>query len=466
MKLDFNLQVTQKQGIALTAQVQQAIKLLHMTNMEIQEYVDDQFQDNPFIETTGEFSEQKQAANNQNEHAEIDKSLEEKPYNQSQNENKLAQENQFETGEGYIPKSTVAKADLDFDAISLVAEEKKSLYAHCLDHINNLNLPQSENLIALRLLEELEPTGWISEDIRLIAQEMKCELEVLENVLLKLQEIEPAGLFARSLKECLILQARDSEQYCENLAIVLENLHLMATGKFDLLKRRSGCSDEEIAIIFRKIKAFDPKPGLKFESLGAPIREPDLQVSETEDGWTVDLNNSTLPEVKINKEYAQDVREKVRDKEQREFIREKVSEASLTFSLMNSRCSLSLTFSRTSCAYSLLILTSGKVELFKSTVQPSSVSETCKSGSLIGAPRLSNFNPGFGSKALIFLKIIAISSSEQPLRLFNRSNLPVAIKCRFSKTIAKFSQYCSLSLAWRIRHSLRLRANRPAGSIS
>ena len=77
MKLDFNLQVTQKQGIALTAQVQQAIKLLHMTNMEIQEYVDDQFQDNPFIETTGEFGEQQQAENNRNDHTEIDKSLEE-----------------------------------------------------------------------------------------------------------------------------------------------------------------------------------------------------------------------------------------------------------------------------------------------------------------------------------------------------------------------------------------------------
>ena len=61
MKLDFNLQVTQKQGIALTAQVQQAIKLLHMTNMEIQDYVDDQFQDNPFVETTGEFGEEKNA---------------------------------------------------------------------------------------------------------------------------------------------------------------------------------------------------------------------------------------------------------------------------------------------------------------------------------------------------------------------------------------------------------------------
>ena len=105
MKLDFNLQVTQKQGIALTAQVQQAIKLLHMTNMEIQEYVDDQFQDNPFIETSGEFEEQKQSENAQNDRVDMDKSLEENPYNQSQNENKLTQENQFETGEGYIPKS-------------------------------------------------------------------------------------------------------------------------------------------------------------------------------------------------------------------------------------------------------------------------------------------------------------------------------------------------------------------------
>ncbi len=137
MKLDFNLQVTQKQGIALTAQVQQAIKLLHMTNMEIQEYVDDQFQDNPFIEKTNEFVEKNHSGNTQSERADIDKSLEENPYNQSKNQNKLTQENQFETGEGFIPKSTVAKADQDFDSISLVAEENKSLYAHCLDSLNN-----------------------------------------------------------------------------------------------------------------------------------------------------------------------------------------------------------------------------------------------------------------------------------------------------------------------------------------
>ena len=108
---------------------------------------------------------------------------------------------------------------------------------------------------------------------------------------------------------------------------MLDNLHLIASGKFDLLKRRSGCSDAEISEIFRTIKSFNPKPGLKFEISLSPIREPDLSVKETSDGWIVELNNSTLPSVTIEKEYAQSVRQKVVEKKDREFIQEKISEA-------------------------------------------------------------------------------------------------------------------------------------------
>ena len=327
MKLDFNLQIAQKQGLTLTAQVQQAIKLLHMTNMEIQEFVADQFQDNPFVETNSQSEEHLTTDSKTNDKKDLDTSLADNPYSEAANSNTLSQENQFETGESYIPKSTVSKAALDFDTISLVAEESKSLYAHCLHFIANLRLSKFEFIIAQRILEELEPTGWLSDDLEQVAKELKCEMVQVEEVLSKLQEIEPAGLFARSLKECLTLQAKDSETYCKNLAIVLDNLHLMANGKFDLLKRRSGCSDEEIATVFKKIKSFDPKPGLKFEHLGAPIREPDLRVYEHEDGWSIELNNSTLPDVKIEKEYAQDLRKRVRDKSDRDFIRDKVTEA-------------------------------------------------------------------------------------------------------------------------------------------
>ena len=327
MKLDFNLQVSQKQGLALTAQVQQAIKLLHMTNLEIQEFVTDQFQDNPFVEANSTHEEHAKLKDDHKSTKDLDENLNDRPYQQTENEDKLSQENQFETGEGYIPKSTVAKENLDFDAISLIAEEDKSLYAHCADFINNSMLSSSQLIIANRLLEELEPTGWITDDLIPISKELNCDPNEIEIVLQCLQEIEPAGLFARNLKECLTLQAKDSDQYCNNLKVILENLHLMAAGKFDLLKRRSGCSDAEISSIFRKIKSFNPKPGLTFDTFGAPIREPDLHVHENQDGWTIELNNSTLPDIKIDKEFAQKARNNVQKKEDRNFIRDKVSEA-------------------------------------------------------------------------------------------------------------------------------------------
>ena len=243
MKLDFNLQIKQKQGLALTAQVQQAIKLLHMTNMEIQDFVSDQFQDNPFIETTDLAEDNIVHEAKQEIASDLDQSFQDNPYKKQDNETKVAIENQFETGEGYIPRSTVAKAETDFDTVSLIKATDKSLYAHCLDFVNTIRLCQVERIIALKLVDELEPTGWITRDIVELAAELKCKIELVEVVLKKLQEIEPAGLFSRNLKECLTLQAKDANLYNSNLAVVLDNLHLVATGKFDLLKRRSGCSD-------------------------------------------------------------------------------------------------------------------------------------------------------------------------------------------------------------------------------
>ena len=337
MKLDFNLQISQKQGLALTAQVQQAIKLLQMTNMEICEFVEEQFQDNPFVEETS-FSETNKLDDLANKTSkELDKSLEENPYKTSTEQSKVSQENQFETGEAYTPRSTVAKEASDFDAINLVAAGKKSLYAHCLEFCDSLQLSPSENLVAQKLIEELEPTGWLSTELKVIAEGLNVEDTLVSEVLSKLQDIEPAGLFSRSLKECLTLQAIDREIYCDTMQAILDNLHLIGSGKFDLLKRRCGCSDTEIAKFFQKMKSLDPKPGLQFDASSAPIREPDLRVKETQDGWAVELNNSTLPDVKISKDFAKELTKKVNEKAEREFIREKITEAKWLQNAINKR---------------------------------------------------------------------------------------------------------------------------------
>jgi RNA polymerase sigma-54 factor len=337
MKLDFNLQITQKQGLTLTAQVQQAIKLLQMTNLEICEFVDEQFQDNPFVEEhafSDTVAKTKPADSKNNE---IDKTLEQTPYGNTENSNTVSKENQFETGEAYKPQSTVRKESSDFDAVTLIVDNKKSLYAHCLEFCGNLALSSEEQIVAQKLIEELDVTGWITTELDLIAKELNSELATVQSVLSKFQEIEPAGLFSRSLKECLTLQAVDKNILCGTMKSVLENLHLVGSGKFDLLRQRSGCSVDELSSIFKKIKSLDPKPGLQFDSSDAVIREPDLHVKETDDGWTVELNNSTLPNVQISKEYAKKVTQQVTEKSEREFIREKITEAKWLQNAINKR---------------------------------------------------------------------------------------------------------------------------------
>jgi len=327
MKLDFNLQISQKQGLTLTAQVQQAIKLLQMTNVELSEFVEAQFSDNPFIEDASFSEKQTPQYANETKNQELDKSIEANPYESTSTENQLSKENQFETGDSYTPRSTVAKEASDFNAINFIAAESKSIYLHCLEFCSSLNFDARELLIATKLIEEIEPTGWITVDLKDLAKSLNVAVDDVENVLARLQTIEPAGLFARSLKECLTLQAKERNLYCENMQVVLDNLHLIGSGKFDLLKRRSGCSDESISVIFKKIKSFNPKPGLKFDSAQAPIREPDLRVQETEAGWRIELNNSTLPDFKISKEYARSLNNGVNKKSDKEFIQEKISEA-------------------------------------------------------------------------------------------------------------------------------------------
>ena len=329
MKLDFSIGLGQRQGLTLTAQVQQAIKLLQMTNLEVNEYIEENFAINPFVKLKDEISQGTSAAPSQAK-AEITstaKTLEDTPFGSEKPKTKTEIENQFETGDSFKTKSTVTKEKTDFNPIELMKSHEKSLYVHCGDYIERLSLSVQKRLIAYRFLEELAPTGWIDVTVDEIANQTESDKHVVEGVLNTLQMIEPAGLFSRTLAECLRLQAQDANLLDDNLDGILNNLHLLGSGKFDLLKRRCGFTDEELSINLKKIKSFNPKPGLQFSAEAINIRAPDLKITKNNDGWLVTLNNSTLPSVVIDKAYAKTVRKTKMDTEQKDFIKEKIAEA-------------------------------------------------------------------------------------------------------------------------------------------
>ena len=329
MKLDFSINMGQRQGLTLTAQVQQAIKLLQMTNLEVNEYIEENFAVNPFVELNDKIAREKNtsASDARAETLSTAKALEDTPFGTEKQKTKTEIENQFETGDSFKTKSTVSKEQSDFDPVQLLKSHDKSLYVYCGDYIESLGFTQQEQIVAYKFLEELEPTGWVDVTAKNVAIQTSVDLNVVEDVLDTLQMIEPAGLFARTLAECLKLQAKDKALLDEMLESILDNLHLLGSGKFDLLKRRCGCNDEELAEKLRVIKSFDPKPGLQFSSEAINIREPDLKITKRDDGWLVTLNKSTLPSVIIDKTYAKTVRKSKMDAEQKEFIKEKIAEA-------------------------------------------------------------------------------------------------------------------------------------------
>lgn len=174
-----------------------------------------------------------------------------------------------------------------------------SLMAHVIDMVPAKVPPGPMRRIAVALVEALEPSGWLGRDLADLAGELGVtEAEVAE-VLARLQTIEPAGLFARGLADCLALQAHEAGVLDGPMQIILNNLGLLASGDWAGLCRLTGLDEPAIRRRFGIIRGFNPKPGAAFSAVHSPMREPDLTVRKTADGWQVGLNRSALPEITI-----------------------------------------------------------------------------------------------------------------------------------------------------------------------
>ena len=127
MKLDFSINMGQRQGLTLTAQVQQAIKLLQMTNLEVNEYIEENFAVNPFVELNDKIAREKKpsASDARAETLSTAKALEDTPFGTEKQKTKTEIENQFETGDSFKTKSTVSKEQSDFDPVQLLKSHDK-----------------------------------------------------------------------------------------------------------------------------------------------------------------------------------------------------------------------------------------------------------------------------------------------------------------------------------------------------
>ncbi len=200
----------------------------------------------------------------------------------------------------WLPRWTGTFAPQGLGDAGEMASNSPSLIAHVMAQIEALSLSRHEARIALALLEALEPSGWIGTPVDAVAQRLGETLPQVTAMLERLQKLDPAGIFARNLAECLRLQAQEADLLSPAMDVALQNLELLATGDLARLARQSGLAEDELRSCLAAIRGMNPKPGAEF-SVDSPAfqRAPDLLVRAEGTGWVLSLNRSALPSLRI-----------------------------------------------------------------------------------------------------------------------------------------------------------------------
>jgi RNA polymerase sigma-54 factor len=373
MQLMPSLSVKQKQSLVMTPQLQQAIKLLQMTNLDIQSFLEEQALENPFleVETAKSDTADRPAPEARDMQAETANpadladgmregaALADDPTAHGDFENRF-ESNGLDLGRAAAPAAT---GDTDWDSLAnLVPDQPETLTEFVIGQIDLSIFDLRQRFIAYEFADSLEPSGWLGQTVEDIAEKCGCSCEEAEAVLEILQRLEPEGVFARNLAECLRIQAREGGVLTAEMDVVLANLELLGRGELEALARKAKCDITEIAACLKQIREFNPKPGEALESAPLRVGAPDVVVSRGAEGWVVDLNRSTLPSLVINEDYASEVNaasRRAKNEEEKSYANEALGSARWLRRALEQRNSTTLKISAEIVARQAEFLTHG-----------------------------------------------------------------------------------------------------------
>ena len=301
-----SLQLKLGQQLTMTPQLQQAIRLLQMPALELQAHIREQLESNVMLEPVDEY-----------EATGTFEALEPHPMPEEKRADAQAPaEVQVEAEvieDSWTERSAGSDAWRDDDERAEVADEiQVSLQDHLLGQLEYANLSPRELAIARAIVDGVNDDGYVTDSIDDIAATLKPEViadaDELERVLKLVQTLDPPGVAARNLAECLALQLRmlhpDTPGLRLALTIAEKHLDLLAVRELSMLRRELAVTDEELGLAVALVRGCHPRPGATVSAAKAEYVVPDVFVRRTDRGWTVEVNSSTLPRVRLNQSYA------------------------------------------------------------------------------------------------------------------------------------------------------------------
>ena len=329
------LELRQSQTLIMTPQLQQAIKMLQLSNLELTDFIDSEIQQNPLLERReqGLGETARDAAGERPSPAAGPEVLTGDPTPDAVEH----WQPEWEDGDrpldfGGEPQpwhGRIAAFDADGrPGLDQTANRPRTLREHLLEQIGTDLGDQGDRVIALHLLDLLDEAGYLRVGLDAVALLLGCDIDRVETVLARLQQFDPAGVFARDLKECLALQLRDRNRFDPAIQALLDHLPLLAARNIAALIRVCRVDAADVADMIAEIKSLDPRPGLAFDPpLAQPVVPDILMRAQPEGGWIVELNAETLPRVLVNNRYYARVRQSTRSKAEKDYLTERLHAA-------------------------------------------------------------------------------------------------------------------------------------------
>lgn len=332
------IQLKQGQSLVMTPQLQQAIKLLQLSNVELAAYVEEQLESNPLLErgtgtenrrhedvataseTSSEFreisldrpAEQASSALDAPEHAVF---TEASPGDRAADVGGSIDWSKAGTGGSFNsgPMTDMTENRAAEKTLREALGEQLAMAVH----------DPRDVLIARHLIDQVDENGYLLIDMGAFSERLGVSQTRVEDILSRLQSFEPTGVFSRNLKECLSLQLREKGQLDPPMQVILDNLELLAKHDLSRLMKLSELSMDALKDRIATLKSLAPKPGLIYGGDVAAAVEPDVFVRETpEGGWAIELNSDTLPRVLVNNRYYNEISRGASDDGTKEFLSE------------------------------------------------------------------------------------------------------------------------------------------------
>ncbi len=345
MALSPRLELRQGQGLVITPQLQQAIKLLQLSNLELEAYVDAELERNPLL--AREDREAEGGSDPDPARAEPDDSGDDFASDRVSDVSAAAEldarhddlydgaaPGDLATGDAGPAAGADAGGSVDWSKASRGGGfedgdgeregggvRELTLSEHLHAQLSVAGLADAERAMAVVLIDAVDEGGYLRADIADIAARLGCDPARLEGVLTHLQGFEPTGVFARDLAECLTLQLREKDRFDPAMAALVGNLELLARRDMAALKRICGVDDDDLKDMVAELRALTPRPGAAFGGEPAQAVVPDVFVREGAGGlWHVELNTDTLPKLLVDHRYHARVSAGARSDSEKTFV--------------------------------------------------------------------------------------------------------------------------------------------------